>query len=213
MWTYRSTSTKMPSSHGSTKPQLSLQKRRSQELIVEAATAQNTLMLDESKEPAVDPDDDAYPMSPTAELLKVHHQMAHLPFSKLRRMAANGYLPKRLLTCKVPRCSSCMFGRATRRAWRSKTPTNQIGSRIATEPGQCVSVDQLESPTPGLIAQLKGIPTTQRYNAATVFVDHFSRLSYVHLQRSLSSEDTVRAKQAFERYCEFTRCESTAIPC
>ena len=95
-----------------------------------------------------------------------------------------------------------MFGRATRQAWRSKTPTNQIGSQIATKPGQCVSVDQLESPTPGLIAQLKDIPTIQRYNAATVFVDHFSRLSYVHLQQSLSSEDTVCVKRAFERYCK-----------
>jgi hypothetical protein len=65
-----------------------------------------------------------------------------------------------------------------------------------------VSVDQLESPTPGLIAQLKGTPTTQKYNAATIFVDHHSRLSYVHLQRSLSFDDTVKAKRAFETYCE-----------
>ena len=57
-------------------------KRRSHELIVEAATAQNTLMLDKSKEPGVDPNDDAYPMLPRAELLKVNHQMAHLPFLK-----------------------------------------------------------------------------------------------------------------------------------
>ena len=71
-----------------------------------------------------------------------------------------------------------------------------------TEPGQCISVDQLESPSPGLIAQLKGIPTMQRYNAATIFVDHYSRYTYVHLQQTLSSEDTVRAKRAYERHCD-----------
>ena len=47
---------------------------------------------------------------------------------------------------------------------------------------------------------MKGIPTIQRYRAATVFVDHFSRLSYVHLQSTLTSEDTVKAKQAFEKH-------------
>lgn len=35
---------------------------------------------------------------------------------------------------------------------------------------------------------------------ATVFVDHFLRLTYVHLQQSLSSNDTVAAKKAFETF-------------
>ena len=96
----------------------------------------------------------------------------------------------------------CMFGRATRKAWQSKSPPSKIGSKLVTEPGQCVSVDQLESPSPGLIAQLKGIPTIQRYNAATIFVDHYSQYTYMHLQRTLSSDDTVRAKRADERHCE-----------
>jgi hypothetical protein len=61
-------------------------------------------------------------------------------------------------------------------------------------------VDQLESSTPGLVAQLKGRPTIKRYKAATVFVDHFSGLSYVHLQKSTSADETVEAKDCFERY-------------
>ena len=69
-----------------------------------------------------------------------------------------------------------------------------------TAPGQCVSVDQMESPVPGLIAQLKGIPTRDRYKAATVFVDHYSCLSFVHLQHSTNAEETIQAKQAFENY-------------
>ena len=69
-------------------------------------------------------------------------------------------------------------------------------------PGQCVSVDQLQSPSPGLIAQLKGVPTLQRYTAATIFVDHFSRLSFVYLQQAMTSAETVEAKIAFEKFSE-----------
>ena len=75
-------------------------------------------------------------------------------------------------------------------------------SRAATEPGQIVSVDQLESPTPGFIAQLKGTLTKQHYIYATVFVDQYSRLSYVHLQRTITSDKTVQAKIAFKRYSQ-----------
>jgi hypothetical protein len=61
-------------------------------------------------------------------------------------------------------------------------------------------VDQLESTTPGLIAQLKGIPTTKRYKVATVFVDHYSRLSYVHLQKMTSASETIEAKDSFKHF-------------
>jgi hypothetical protein len=48
---------------------------------------------------------------------------------------------------------------------------------------------------------MKGILMLLRYQSATIFVDHFSRLSYVRLlQSSLSSENIVSAKQAFEMY-------------
>jgi hypothetical protein len=35
---------------------------------------------------------------------------------------------------------------------------------------------------------------------ATVFVDHFSGLSYIHLQKSTNAEETLEAKVAFERF-------------
>jgi hypothetical protein len=66
-------------------------------------------------------------------------------------------------------------------------------------PGHFVSVDQLESTTPGLISQMKGIPTRERYHYATIFVDHATDYTYVHLQRDTSSEETLRAKKEFER--------------
>jgi hypothetical protein len=85
----------------------------------------------------------------------------------------------------------------TRCPWRTKAPYASTPKKT-TKPGECVSVDQLDATIPGLIAQLKGIPTIKRYKYATVFVDHFSRLGYVYLQQSLSSEDTIKAKTSFE---------------
>ena len=70
---------------------------------------------------------------------------------------------------------------------------------VIARPGQIVSVDQLESNTPGLIAQLKGKLTQQRYKYATVFVDQFSGYTlFVYLQKRLTSEETVMAKHDFE---------------
>jgi hypothetical protein len=68
-----------------------------------------------------------------------------------------------------------------------------------TKPGDCVSVDTLESTTPGLIAQLRGNTTKSRYRFATVFVDHFSNFSYVHLHQTNDGDNIVKAKLAFER--------------
>ena len=40
--------------------------------------------------------------------------------------------------------------------------------------------------------------TTKRYEYATVFVDHFYRYSYMHLQKTASAEETLEGKNAFE---------------
>jgi hypothetical protein len=63
-------------------------------------------------------------------------------------------------------------------------------------------MDQMISSTPGLIGQMKGFLTHQRYTATTVFVDHFSGLSFVFNQQTTTAAETVEAKQAFERYAK-----------
>jgi hypothetical protein len=66
-----------------------------------------------------------------------------------------------------------------------------------------VAVDQMESSTAGFIGQLKGaILTTLRYKYATVFVDLFSDYTYVYLHTKITSEETVKAKKAFESHAE-----------
>jgi len=111
----------------------------------------------------VDVDEEDHIDEPAAaKMLREHHRLAHLPFSHMRAMARAGLLPGTFLTCREPLCSSCLYGKATRRPWRTKASPDG-GLKRATFAGQCVAVDQCESPVPGLVAQLKGIPTKKRY--------------------------------------------------
>ncbi|KAI2502104.1 hypothetical protein MHU86_12334 [Fragilaria crotonensis] len=49
---------------------------------------------------------------------------------------------------------------------------------------------------------MTGFLTTKRYKYATVFVDQFSRLGFVYLQKTASAEETIEAKKAFESYAK-----------
>ncbi len=131
----------------------------------------------------------------------MHHQYAHAPMAKLQMMAKAGILPKRLSKCRIPVCSACLYAKTTRRPWRTKPRTRNANDPAEpSKPGQVISVDQLVSPTPGLIAQMTGFLTTKRYRYATIYVDQFSRMGYVHLQKTASAEETVEGKRAFESF-------------
>jgi hypothetical protein len=131
--------------------------------------------------------------------MEYHERFGHLPFQQLRTLAHLHLIPKRLAKCEDIRCPGCAYGKQHRTPWRTSGKHKTL--RQATEPGEVVSVDQLESTkTTGLVHQTKGKATSKRYRAATVFVDHYSDYTYVHLQESTSVEDTIKAKEAFERH-------------
>jgi hypothetical protein len=116
-------------------------------------------------------------------------------------MAKRGELPKRLAKCPDPMCTACIYGQMTRKAWRTKAePVTIDKQRKITQPGECVSIDQMASPVPGFIAQIKGIPQKARYNSSTIFTDHYSDATFVHLQKSTSAQETLEAKHAFQRW-------------
>ena len=71
---------------------------------------------------------------------------------------------------------------------------------MANKSGKILFVDQMNWSNLEFIAQLKGKLTRRRYKHATIFVDHYSDLSYIHLQETLSSNETVQVKYAFEAY-------------
>ena len=111
-------------------------------------------------------------MDPQDELLRRHYRLGHLPFDRIKQLSNKGQLPKRLLTCHTPFCAACQYGKMTKRPWRVKAD-NKETAKTATYPGQVVSVDQLESMSPGFIAQLKGTLTQQRYKYTTVLLTNF----------------------------------------
>ena len=163
-----------------------------------------TFELDGPEGPQVIPDEeDQYTIGDTsAEYLMWHHRLGHPPKGAIRELAKAGILPKRLATCSIPHCTSCLYGKATKRRWRNK-PSKKEGDQpteTVTQPGACVSVDQMISGNPGLIAQLRGIPTKKRYTCATVFVDQATGYGYTHIQKSTNAEETIAAKEAFEAH-------------
>ena len=118
----------------------------------------------------------------------------------MKLMIEEGLLPAVLKDVVPPKCHSCLLGRATRRPWRTKGKVKPQSVPRVLSPGSCVSVDQLQSTTPGLIAQLRGFVTKQRYHFATVFVDQYSSLGFVYLQQTSNMIETLKAKETFEKY-------------
>jgi histone deacetylase 1/2 len=137
------------------------------------------------------------------EMIHWHYRLGHLSFLKLRQLAEKGDIPYRLRNARPFKCSACLYAKATKRAWRTKAPVNERTVPPVTRAGDCVSVDQLESKTPGFVGQLKApVLTKNRYKVATIFVDHYSRLSFIYLQYSTSGAETIKAKQAFEDFAK-----------
>jgi hypothetical protein len=148
----------------------------------------------------VEDEEDQQPTSAAADLLQCHHEFGHALFRRLKEMAKQGTIPKRLANCPVPACLACLHAKAIRRQWRHRTPNNKIESQKPTKPGERVSVDQMVSPTPGLMSQLTGKLTTKCYLHATTYVDQASRLGFVWLQKTATTNETIEGKIAFEKY-------------
>jgi hypothetical protein len=85
--------------------------------------------------------------------MRWHLRLGNLPFANIRLMAARKEIPSRLANCRIPKCQSCLYGKATKRPWQTKGHLGTL--KEVTLPGQCVSVDQLESPVAGFIGQNK----------------------------------------------------------
>ena len=89
--------------------------------------------------------DQVYSSDPMARQLHWHYRLSHIAFKVLQSMAEQGILDKSLAKCKVPRCTACMFGKATRRPWRTRAKPNAINPATNTGPEDCISMDQIKS--------------------------------------------------------------------
>ena len=117
----------------------------------------------------------------------------------MEEVAKQGVIPSHLADIKPPLCVPCMMGKQHKKPWRSKgRTTGSIRKDSDSFPGARTSVDQMISPFGGLIPQMKGRLMRAKYYAATVFVDHFSDYTYVHLMQDTTAQTTLEAKNAYE---------------
>ena len=147
-----------------------------------------------------------YPLSKLdKEWVSIHQQLKHLPHSKMMRLVKAGHLDKKFLKVDKLRCPHCIISTQARTPSRYKPSKNQGKSHIRqyhhNVPGACVSTDQVVSAVPGIIPQVKGNIMKAFYCGATVFVDHYSDYTYVHLMRDNYCASLLEAKSAFERLC------------
>ena len=105
------------------------------------------------------------------EYLQLHNSLGHIHPDRMQLMVQQGTLPARFKNCRMPFCVSCAFGKSSRKPWHSHSTSNIDKSIRPQRPGECISVDQLISPTPGFTAQMSGKLTTQRYTCATIYVN------------------------------------------
>ncbi len=111
-----------------------------------------------------------------------HYRLGHLTFPKLKHLALNSKILEKLTKVLSPKCAGCLFGMMTKLPWRGKETKANHEVFVVTKPGECILVDHITSTEVGFFAKLKGKLTKKRYKCTTIFVDHFSRFGFVHLQ-------------------------------
>jgi hypothetical protein len=129
--------------------------------------------------------------------MRWHYCLGHLSFPKLKQLALNSKIPKKLAKVLPPKCASCLFGAMTKLPWQGKE-TKEVF--VVTKPGECILVNQMTSTEVGFYVQLRGKLTKKHYKCATVFVDHYGRLQFVHLPLNNESAKTLAAKLPFKQY-------------
>jgi hypothetical protein len=95
------------------------------------------------------------------KLMHWHYRLGHISFAKLKRLALEREIPYRLRKARPFQCTACMFAKATKTPWRTKAQVNKQSVPAVQQAGDCVSVDQLESKTPGFVGQMKAPISTK----------------------------------------------------
>ena len=138
-------------------------------------------------------------------LYTIHEQVVHLSFHWLKLLSGAGIIPKEIANATDPIYLGWTHGKAHRKPTRSKVAWNKKQLITATTPGQNLSDDKLLIPTPGFIPTHRGRPTTQHYVSATVFFEHLSDFTYIHLMHKLDGESTIKSKIPLNAYVSHTQ--------
>ena len=152
------------------------------------------------------------------ELLKWHTKLGHCDLKRVQRLMKTGALGHSPLIkaaanvdfSKRPLiCGSCAFGKAKRRAKKTKTSgglhppkppePEKLLSKEALIPGQKVSMDHFIVSTPGRLFTSRGRESLDRmFKGGVIFVDHASGFVYVVPVVNFTAGEALRAKREFE---------------
>jgi hypothetical protein len=84
-----------------------------------------------------------------------HYRLGYLTFDKLKQLALNGKIPKKLAQIKPPKCAGCLFGVMTKIPWCGKESKSSHEVFDATKPGETVSVNQMVSTKVGFFCPIE----------------------------------------------------------
>jgi hypothetical protein len=98
------------------------------------------------------------------KLLQLHYKLGHINMARIQQLIKNGFLGSSNSsagTCDLPLCHACIHGKQHRNTvGHTPLDINQL------QPGDCISGDQVESSSPGIIPMYKGSPSSAKYHAA-----------------------------------------------
>jgi hypothetical protein len=159
------------------------------------------------------------------ELLFWHQRLGHADQQQIRQMLAkpvNSDLPQVIQT-KTPRasavlhvlCATCQLAKQPRTGAGMSRSIPVPGKRggLATDklqPGQTVSIDQYMSSSHGRLAHTKGKESkSKKFTGGTLFADHATLYIHCTNQVSLRVGETLKGKNAFEKYVKHSGVDIT----
>eukprot|EP00957_Ditylum_brightwellii_P062411 4736092-Ditylum_brightwellii.AAC.1 len=122
---------------------------------------------------------DQITLSPKLRLcLYWHQRLQHPSHVTMHQFIQRCILPPVLKQVKkAPPCTACLFAKAQRRALRTKGTHRTIRKGTHKTPGKVTSAGRMISHQPGLIPQVTGTLTYDRYWGGVTMVDHASNFS------------------------------------
>jgi hypothetical protein len=121
----------------------------------DATICRGPLTFDPSPPLAKDEDAPLAAADNQAELMRWHYRLGHLHFPKLKQLAINSKIPKKLAKVTPPKCAGCLFSTMTKLPWRGKEKKSSH-LFVATKPGETVSVNQMSSTKVGFFFPAEG---------------------------------------------------------
>ena len=103
-----------------------------------------SLTFDPNPPEAVEEDSPLSAADDQAKLMRWHYRLGHLTFTRLKQLALNDKIPKKLALLNSPKCARCLFSVMTKIPWHSKESKSFHTVFTATK-GEMVSVHQMVS--------------------------------------------------------------------